>query len=149
MTNRQWLACGVCGLTIICATALNDAPAAADSRAELEAELKDLLKQRLESAEFAWSESRASYDLGTITLEPVIEAAQKLAAAQLALLVKPAEELEILGKLVERLKELEEQVKKTLEGPQRGGELRNYHTVRRERLSAEVSLLNAKLNASP
>ena len=119
------------------------------SKTELEQQLKDALTTRAESAQSAFDAMEASFDAETVTFSDLADATRALAEAQLALATKPEEVIAALEGHVERAKRQEDKLKELFEAGRRGGEATVYYSAKRERESAEISLLKARLKAKP
>ena len=148
MKFRWSLIVVACLLSVTCAALLYGAAKEADATREaLELQLQDALRSRAESAQSAFDAIEASYLAETVTYSDLAEATVKLAEAELALATKPKEKVVAWERHVERAKKQETMLKELFEAGGRGGEASVYYPAKRERESAEISLLKARLKA--
>ena len=82
-----------------------------------------------------------------MTFSDLAYATRTLADAQVALTTTPDEEIAARQEHVERAKRQEAKLKVLFEAGRRGGEAPVYYSAKRERDSAEISLLKARLKA--
>jgi hypothetical protein len=135
----------VAGATLLQGAAQDQANA---SKA-LEQQLTDALKTRAASAQRAFEATAAAFEAETVTLDTFADAIEKLAAAELALATKPDERIAALQRNVERTKQVEAKIKLLYDIGTRGGEAKDYFSAKRDRESAEIMLLNARIQAKP
>jgi hypothetical protein len=74
-----------------------------------------------------------------------VEAANKLCKAQLEIATTPAEEIDALESRFKRMGEIEKKLEVLYRIGARGGEEKEYTTAKRERESAQIALLRARL----
>ena len=115
------------------------------SRAELEGQLKELLQLRLESADLAFKAMTAAFEAETVTLSDLADARSKLAEAEVAVAAKPEDEIAALRRYVARAQQTEHKVKLLYQVGTRGGEAKEYSSAMRDRQSAEILLLKARI----
>jgi hypothetical protein len=108
-------------------------------------ELNTLLKQRVETAQYAHDAVQAAYDAETATLDWLLDAINKLIEAEVATATGQREEIAALEKHVQLIKQVEDKTKALYEKGAKGGEAKDYYTVKRERESAEIALLKKRL----
>lgn len=113
-----------------------------------EARLEDLLQERVVVALKAAAATKDAYEAGAADLFRLIDAVNKLADARLAVATTEAERIKALEARVAALAEIERKVEALHKEGSRGGETDAFHTVRRERLTAEIALVQEKLPAS-
>jgi hypothetical protein len=116
-------------------------------RAALEDELRTALKVRENWAEQSLEATQAAYDSGTITLDVLIESANELVAAELAVAATRAQKLAILEKHIERIAGMEQKIAALYTSGSKGGEAVQYRLINRELADAKVMLLEARLDA--
>jgi hypothetical protein len=111
----------------------------------MEKQLKQLLQERFEAAEVAFQATTAAYEAETVTLAELSNSRMKLYEAELALAKSPKEELATLNRLVERAKQTEKKVRFLFEAGEGGGQRKDYESAKRDRLTAEIMLLQARI----
>jgi len=111
----------------------------------LEKRLKELLDERVITAEQAKDALQAAFEAQTVTLFDLVNAANRLKEARLAVASTPAQELDALEKHLDLLRSTEAMIKALYDAGTRGGEAKEYTTVRRERESAEIAYIKARL----
>jgi phage tail sheath protein FI len=107
-------------------------------KAALEQQLKDLLKQRVESAERALEAMQAAYNAETVIFTDLVEAANKVVEAKSARADTPKEKIAALENHVDFVKNQEAKIGALYKEGARGGEQAAYYTAKRERESAEI-----------
>jgi hypothetical protein len=112
-----------------------------------EARLGDLLQERVVVAEKAAAATKDAYEAGAADVFRLIDAVNKLADARLAIATTEAERIKALEARVAALAEVERKVEALHKEGSRGGEPDTFHTVRRERQTAEIALVREKLLA--
>jgi hypothetical protein len=117
------------------------------SKAALENRLQELLKERVTTAERAVEATQAAFEAATVTLDVLIDCVNKLAEAELAVAATHAEKLAALEKRVASLLRIEEKIQALFNIGGRGGEAKDYAMAQRERQSAEIALIEARLKA--
>jgi hypothetical protein len=150
MTIRGIIAAAVCALLLAGGvSALSGAGTEqGDSKAALEKQLQELLEDRVKSAERAVEAFQAAFEAQTCTLDVFIEAANKLVEARLAVATTPAQEIAALEKHLERMQAIEQKILVLYKIGARGGEAKEYAMAKRERQSAEIALIEARLKSS-
>lgn len=118
-------------------------------KAELEKQLQQLVHERVETAQLAKDAIQAAFDAGTIVVFDLLDAVNELAEARLAVAKTPAERIDALEKHVKQMKAIEEKVLALYRAGARGGEVKEYFSAKRERQSAEIALLKARLEDKP
>jgi hypothetical protein len=116
-------------------------------RASLEDELNAALKARENWAEQALEASQAAYDSGTITLDMLIDSANELVTAELAVASTRIQKLAALEKHVERIASMEQKIAALYTSGSRGGEAVQYRLINRELADAKIMLIEARLDA--
>jgi len=150
MTMQKILTVTACLASLTGAAVLFGAANAADTpKPALEQQLQELLKARMETAQVAYDASLAAFDAGNVTLDQLMEASAKLTKAQVDLAGKPEEVVMALSRHVERAKQTEAQIASLFKVGTKGGEAKDYFSVKRERESAEIELLKARIKAIP
>ena len=149
MKMRTFLAVAACLACIAGATLLYGATQdeAGASKAALEQQLKETLNARAESAQTAYQGMAAAFDAETVTFDTLADAIKKLAEAEVALATKPEEEIAALRRNVERTKQEETKIKMLYDVGTKGGEPKEYFSAKRDRESAEILLLKARIQA--
>jgi hypothetical protein len=151
MGPRELLALAGClasiaGATFLYGAAQDEADA---SNAALELQLKEMLKARSESALAAYEAMEAAFLGNMVTFDTLADAARKLAEAEVAIATKPERVIAALVRNVERTKAWEDRIKEQADAGVRGGEDKDYFSAKRDRESAEIMLLNARIQAKP
>jgi hypothetical protein len=113
--------------------------------AQAEARLAELLQDRVVASERAVEATKAGYEIGTVSLEAVIDAVNKRAEARLAVAASDAERTEALRARVDFLQKMEGVIEAKYKEGRGGGEIAKYSVVLRERQSAEIALIQATL----
>jgi type II secretory pathway pseudopilin PulG len=148
MAPRRFLMVVAGLVSVVGATLLYAAAEQADtSKAALEQQLKEVLKSRAESARAALSSMQAAFEAETVTFSDLADASKKLAEAEVGMAMKPEEEIVALGEYLERTKQAEHKIKLLYVVGTKGGEAKEYHAAKRERESAEILLLQARIKA--
>ena len=149
MQARGLILVAVCLLTLTAGTSVvSGADLQKDqSNADLEKQLQQLLHERVTTAERAVVAVQAAFEAETVTLFPMLDAVNKLAEASLAVATTTAQEIEALEKNLERMQSIEQMTKVLYETGTRGGEAMEYAAAKRERQSAEIALIKARLKA--
>ena len=149
MKMRTLLVAAACLASVAGATLLyGGVQDQADARkAVLEQQLKEVLKTCAESAQRAFDAMAGAFDADMVTLDTFADAMRKLSEAEMALAVKPEEEIAVLQRNVERTKQTETKIKKLHDIGTRGGDAKEYFSAKRDRESAEIMLLNAQIKA--
>jgi hypothetical protein len=150
MKMRKLLAVAACLASVVSATFLyggaqNEADA---SKAELEQQLTETLKTRAESAQTAYEAMVGAFNAETVTFDTLADAIKKLAEAEVAMATRPEEEIAALRSYVERTKQWEARIKELFDAGTRGGEAKEYYSAKRDRESAEILLLKARIRAN-
>jgi hypothetical protein len=117
------------------------------SKAALEQQLKESLKTRAESAQRAFEAMAAAFEADTVTLDTFADAMKKLSEAELALATNSEEKIAALQRNVERTKQVETKIKLLYDSGAAGGESKDYFSAKRDRETAEIMLLKAKIKA--
>jgi hypothetical protein len=146
--RRATQACAF-ALLAVAATATPALAQEKPDQAQLENELQKLLHERVETANVAKDAVQAAYDAATVTLPYLIDTLNKLRDARLAVAATPAEEIDVLEDHLKRMQQTEQKVAVLHREGLRGGEAKDYFTVKRERETAQIDLLRARLKASP
>lgn len=149
MLARTFLLLLACVLTFPmgATVALCAAPQEDESKAELEKQLQRLLHERVATAERGKDAVQAAFEAETVTLDVLVEATNKLLDARLAIAATPAEEIDALEKRLESMQEIEQKIKVLYQFGIRGGEAKEYATMQRERQTAQIALIRARLKA--
>ena len=151
MTKKRWtflaVAACVAGATLLFSEA--QTVHADASKAALEQDLTETLKTRAESALAAYDAMAAAFTADTVTFDMLADATRRLADAELAIATKPQDDIAALQRNVERTKGWEASIKVLFDAGARGGEATNYFSAKRDRESAEVMLLKARINMKP
>ena len=147
MKTQKSLAVAVCLAFIAAATLVSGAATeqADPLRAALEEQRNDMLKTRAETAHAAYEAMKAAYEAETVTFDTYADALRKLSEAEVALATKPDEEIAALQKNVERTRAVEAKLKALYEKGVRGGEAKEYFSAKRDRETAEIMLLDARI----
>ena len=117
MTMRRIGLTAVAILSVTATAMLYAAGKDADaSKAELERQLNETLKARVESAQMAMDAVQASFEAETVTLDQVVEAARQLIDAKLAIAKTIEEEIALLEKQLGLMKDRESRVEGAVEG---------------------------------
>jgi hypothetical protein len=121
-------------------------PQAAD-HGSLELQLNDKLRRRLVTAREARDSVRAAYDSDTewVSVEDLADSENELAEAEVAISLTAEEEIAAREQHVIRMRQLETSIKALHDSGSKGGEAVKYQTMKRERESAEILLLKARL----
>ena len=117
------------------------------NKAELERQLHDALQARVETAQAVMDAVQASYEAQTVTFHQVVVAARDLIEAKLDACKNVDEEIALLQKQLDVMKANEARVEQLYNLGTRGGEARDYFTAKRERQTAEIELLKARIKA--
>jgi hypothetical protein len=133
----------VCGVSVL----LGADEDVGQSKAALENRLQELLKERVTTAERAVDATQAAFGAQTITLDVLLDCVNKLADAELAVAGTDAEKFAALEKRVALLLATEEKIQVLFNVGGRGGEAKEYAMAQRERQSAEIALIQARLKA--
>lgn len=133
----------VAGVTLLSGVA-DDAGA---SKAALEQQLKETLKVRSESALSAYQAIEGAFIAETVTFDMLADATRRLADAEVAMATNPGEVIAALIQNVGRTKQWEARIKALFDAGLRGGEAKEYFSAKRDRESAEIMLLNARIQA--
>lgn len=152
MKMRSCLAVSACATCVAGATLLYGQAQTAEAdanKAALEQELTDTLKARAESALAAYEAMVAAFNADTVTFDMLADAARRLADAELAIAAKPEDDIAALRRNVERTKGWEATIKQQFDAGARGGEATNYFSAKRDRESAEIMLLKARIHLKP
>jgi len=150
MKMRTFLAIAAClasagGATLLFGAAQNEADA---SRTALEQQLQEALKTRAASAQRAVEAMTAAFESETVTFDTFADAMKKLAEAEVALTTTPEEKIAALQRYVQRTKQAETKIKLLYNVGTRGGEAKEYFSAKRDRESAEIMLLKARMRQS-
>jgi hypothetical protein len=89
-----------------------------------------------------------AYDAQTVTIDQLIDALDGARDAQLAVATTAEQQIAVLEKHYAGLDDLERRTKLLFETGTRGGEAAQHALALREKLSAEISLLEARLAAT-
>ena len=119
------------------------------SKAALEQQLKETLKARSESALTAYDAMEGAFFAEAVTFDTLADAAGRLADAEVAIATNPDEVIAALVRNVERTKQLEARIKEMFDAGSRGGDTKDYFSAKRDRESAEIMLLKARIAAKP
>jgi len=149
MGMRKFLAIAACLGSVAGATFLYAQVEAGASKAALEQQLKETLKARSESALSAYEAMEGAFIAERITFDTLADATRRLAEAEVAMAAKPEEVAAALLRNVERTKLLEARIKALFDAGLQGGESRDYFSAKRDRESAEIMLLKARIQAKP
>ena len=149
MKSCQAFLFGVCALSLLATGAVaGAAEAKAPERpADLVEQLQRLRHQRVATAERAVDALQAAFEAETVTIFPLFEAIDKLLEARLDVATTPAEEIDALEKRLQSVRLIEQKIKVLYEIGTRGGEIKEYSTAKRERETAEIELLKARIAA--
>jgi outer membrane protein TolC len=145
MTTRTLAIAAACLTILLVGLGIGRAAEAGDDNARLKDELMGLLKERVESAQTAMDAVQAAFDAETVTFDVLLDAMNKLVEAEVAAATTPKEEIAALQRHVDRTKQFEKKVKALFDLGTRGGEAKEYYSAKRERQSAEIALLQARL----
>jgi hypothetical protein len=113
----------------------------------LERQLNEALKTRAETAQVAFEAVAAAFEAETVTFDMLAEAIEKLAEAEVAVATKPGEVIAARHRQVERSKGVEAKIKALYDAGARGGQPKDYFSARRDRETAEILLLKARIQA--
>jgi len=133
----------VAGATLLDASA--DPPISTKSM--LEVELKTALKARVESAQAVFDAMLTAFKPSTVSLEDIVDASKELSEAQVAAAANSGEAIAALTAYVQRAKLLESNVEMQYKAGVAGVNAKEYFTAKRERQSAEIALLEARIKA--
>ncbi len=89
----------------------------------------------------------AAFEADTVTFDTYADAMKKLAEAEVALATTPQEKLAALERHLERTKQVETKIKLLYDVGTPGGESKEYFSAKRDRESAEIWLLKARIQA--
>jgi outer membrane protein TolC len=149
MRARRFILVVVCALSLaggVCV--LSGAGANQDqTTAALEEQLQELLHERVKTAQRAMDATQAAFEAQTVTLLGVVEAANKLVEAKLAIATTGAQRIEALEQHLQRAQQTEQKIEVLYKVGARGGEAKEHATAKRERQSAEIALIQAQLKA--
>ena len=150
MQARGFILIAVCVLTLAAGTSvvLRAEPQEEQSKADLEKELQRLLHERVATAESAVEAMQAAFKAQTVTLDVLIDAANKLVEARLAVATTPAQEIDLLNEHLQLMQGIEKRTKALYDIGARGGEIRNYLAAKIERQSAQIALIQARLKVN-
>jgi len=123
---------------------VRDADAA---KADAQSHLQVLLTERADSAAKAYDAMNAAFEAENVTLDTLIDAANKLVAAELAVATKPEATIAAWQRHVDRMRDREQKIKALYDLGSRGGEVKEYFSIKREHENAQISLLEAKMRA--
>jgi hypothetical protein len=139
----------ICALLLAAGTsvALRGAPQENPAKTDLEKLLQQLLQERVKTAERATDSLQAAFDAQAVTLDMLVEAVNKLCKARLEIATTPAEEIDALEKRFKHMTEIEHKVETLYKIGARGGEEKEYTMAKRERESAQIDLIRARLKA--
>ncbi len=110
-----------------------------------EARLRQLLQERVRVAEKAVESMSSAYESGTVTLDVLFEATNKLFRARMEAATTDAERFDALHERFSAMRRIEEKVHALWKSGSRGGEANAYYAAQRERLTAEIALRRAEL----
>ncbi len=122
-------------------------PAAAPEKAANADKLQRFLEERVKLADEAYRLLQASYEAGTMTLDPLMAASNDLTEAMLAMSKTKAERIAIREKQVERANDLEAKLKALNKVNARGGEADKVARAGANRIRAEIALERERRNA--
>jgi hypothetical protein len=149
MKLRRVFAVSVCLVSLASVTTLlsgakNDDEANAGP---LQLQLQELLKERALTAQRAREATQAAFDAETTTLDVLTLALNQANKAELALARTPAEEVAALTKHLALMRDLETRIEALFNQGTRGGEASQFYHAKRERQSAEIALIKARLKS--
>jgi hypothetical protein len=110
-----------------------------------QAELDQLLRERLEAARLLVEATRAAYETDTVTLEQLLSAHRELLNAELAVATTPMERVKAHVKALVAARGVEAKVKALHDAGARGGEAEKYARVKTARLTIEIDLNHEKM----
>jgi len=130
--------------------ALRGAPHEDQANADLEKQLHELLQERVTTAERALDAMQAAFEAATVTTFDYLDAVNQLTEARLSAAKSPAQKLAALERRVERMRKTERTVELLYQGATSDGAVtaKDYFTVKRERQSAEIALIDARIKAN-
>jgi hypothetical protein len=138
-------------LTLVAGAAVASAaePQEDESKAALEKQLQKLLHERVATAELAVVAMQAAYEAQTVALFDFLDGANKLVEARLAVAATREQEIDALEKHLKLMQTIEQNLKALYDLGSRGGEAKEYAAAQRERQSAQIALIKARLKAEP
>jgi hypothetical protein len=113
----------------------------------LEEQLKALLEERVQTAFLCLSATQAAFEAETVSLGDLLDAMEKLENAELSMVTKPEQEIATMKRHVTRLQQVEKKIELLYRVGTKGGEAKEYSRVKRERESAEIAVLKARIKA--
>jgi hypothetical protein len=114
----------------------------------LEEQLKALLEYRVQTALLCLQATQAAFEAETVTLGDLLDAMNKFEDAELSMVTKPEQQLDIMKRHVTRLQQVEKKIELLYRVGTKGGEVKEYSLVKRERESAEIAVLKARIKAN-
>jgi len=147
MNARGFILVVVCAFSLSAGATVLSATDVLESQKKpaLEKRLAELLDERVITAERAWDALQAAFKAQTVTRDVLIDAANKLVEARLAVATTPAQELDALEKHLDVMRNTEKKIEMLYKIGTRGGEAKEYATAQRERQSAEIAYIQALL----
>ena len=149
MSTRRLLSMVLCFVSLVSSTNILTADDKQDDTSIhlLEEQLKALLEERLQSAHLCLQATQAAFDAETVTLGELLGAMNKFMDAELSMVTKPEHQFDIMDRHAIRLKGLETKVELLYRVGTKGVEAKEYSRVKRERESAEIAVLKARIKA--
>ena len=149
MTTRGLMALLLCfGMFTFAATAVYTAEKVEDTKLEdLNQQRENALQERVNVAVLCREATQAAYEAETVTLWQLIDAINGEKEAKLAV-SKGSERIKVLRSHLEQMQQLELRMKMLVQVGTTGGSAVNYPLAHRERLSAEIELLEEQIKLS-
>jgi hypothetical protein len=149
MRTGRFLIVAACLVSLTGAAALlyGAAKDADPSRAQLQQQLQELLKERAKTAQLSVESTQAAYEAETVTLDQLLAALENRKEAKLAIAASQAAIIETLQENVDGLENIAKKIKQLYDIGAKGGEVNQWAQVKFAHETAQIELLRAQLSA--